>query len=92
MLWKYVIWSSAILQKLLLGWLPIYRSLPWSFDEIPNTLENYLNDQIGLTFSEKRLKVAHIEPLLACSTQQDVFLATLVALHFTPVSKSVGES
>ena len=34
---------------------------------MPYTLENDLNDlndQIGLTFSEKRLKVAHIEPLL----------------------------
>ena len=35
---------------------------------MPYTLENDLNDlndQIGLTFSEKRLKVAHIEPLLS---------------------------
>ena len=40
---------------------------------MPNTLENDLsdlNDQIGLTFSENRLKVAHIEPLL-CKSYMD---------------------
>ena len=50
---RLVICPSDILHKLLLGWLPSYWSLLWSFEEVADTLQsdlNDLNDPISYTF------------------------------------------